>query len=99
MTETLLVEIGLALFSLFTGVLGWLLVNKDSKQGESITDLYTKLKELGDKHTAFELRIAHDHMNKNDIRNMFSDLKDHFDEKFAEMKVSINEVNNRRAGQ
>jgi hypothetical protein len=68
---------------------GFLLARKDAQQGEFIKDLYDKHKEDSEKLIKLELELARSYHPKNEVQDLFRNFKTYLDEKFTELKHSL----------
>lgn len=84
--------VGVSILAMVGATIGYLLSKRDEKQQEEIKDLYEKYKEEADKLSALELAIAKNHFEKSEVMAMFDAFKKYLDEKFGELKTSINDI-------
>lgn len=102
--------IGVTIFGLITTAFGYLLSSRYSKQEETVRenkekaeelfkDLYSKNQENIAKITALELQLAKNHFEKSEITAMFETFKKYLDEKFSELRDSIETNKDRRGSQ
>jgi hypothetical protein len=75
----------------------------DAKIKELQVDADAKIKDLQDKHqedatklTTLELHIAKNHFEKGDVTAMFASFKSYLDEKFKELRESVDAIDDRR---
>ncbi len=89
MSETSIVEIALAVLAGLVGTIWAMLVGQ-------IKDLYHKHETDEKELIKLQLQIADGYHKKPEIKEMFDGFKKYLDEKFGDLKASINEVNSRR---
>lgn len=97
------VAIGLFLVGALFSIVSWVLklmiqkLRDDLKEHkEMFIDLYNKHTEDASKLRDVELQLAKNYHDKGEVTAMFNTFKDYLDEKFAEVKESISEINDRR---
>jgi hypothetical protein len=97
------VAIGLFILGGLFSITSWMLKSMVQKQKEEMKEHKDMFKDLYDKHVddsaklaALELQLARNHYEKGEVTAMFNTFKGYLDEKFAEIKVSIGEINDRR---
>jgi hypothetical protein len=67
-----------ALTSILIGLVGWLLSNKDTKQGEEIKLLFKKHDDDAAALAALRIEIAKEHYLKHELDSRFQSLQDTF---------------------
>lgn len=99
--------VGCFIFGLIATAFGYLLSSRYSKQEETakenkkeadelFKDLYKKNQENITKISQLELEIAKNHFDKTEISSMFATAKTYLDEKFSELRDSIESSKDRR---
>jgi len=96
------ITVGLALFSILSAIIGWLLVNK-------VNRLEADIKQSKEDHTTdaaaltvLQLKVAEHYPSKLDMKEMFESFREYLDERFntveqiAKYSGSVNTTNRRR---
>lgn len=83
-TEYIMVGVGIVV-----SILGWLLSQKDEKQGKEIATLFALHKEDSEKLARLELVIAKDHYEKPEVDRIVNNLKGFLDERFDRIEKMV----------
>lgn len=74
-------------------VIGYLLADKDKKQGEEMEKLYGLYHKLKDDAATFQLKVAENHYPKNELDKRFDQLNHTITVGFSELSREIREMN------
>lgn len=89
-------SVAVGVMALIAGLVGYLLSSKDLSQQRAIEDLYEKHDIDIERLRVLELKVALDHPQKSEIRQMFDDMKRYFDAQFVRIESAISENTERR---
>lgn len=103
MSETGVIEIAGIVVTIIIFLIGLYLAAKDNaqqrvidQQQTAITDLYAKHTSDVEKLAELRLLLSEQHYKKDEIAGMFTRFKEYFDEKFKELRSSIDAIDDRR---
>ncbi len=82
------------LTSLLIGVVGWLLANKDAKQGHEIDLLFKKHDEDAAALGALRIEIAKEHYLKHELDSRFQSLQDTFKDELRGLGTKFDHLTN-----
>ena len=92
MSETAIVEAGLAIATAFFGILGYLLQQKDAKQEEAIKLLWDKHDVDAKELELLKLQIASQHYVKSELDSKFDRMEETFKEGFKSLGMKVDHL-------
>ena len=92
MSETAIVEVGLAIATAFFGILGYLLQQKDAKQQKDIELLWAKHDLDAKELELLKLQIASQHYVKSELDSKFDRMEETFKEGFKSLGMKVDHL-------